>query len=126
MATTFAPKTELGDGTRPWGDSIISTLVTLFLSFCAWLFVSMMPIECQMECNEAELRSYYDDYRITYRFFACGLLVPLLALLESYRLTWRRQHPTRRVLLTLAAPVAVFFLYVITVNEWIHDPPPLY
>lgn len=122
MSAAIAPTMELNDGTRPWGASVISTLVTLFLSLCAWVFVRMMPIECQMYCEDAELRRYDESYRVAYRLFVCGLSVPLLALLESYRLAWRRQHPTRRILLALAAPVSVFFLYVNT--ESLVDPLP--
>lgn len=122
MATTLAPKTAPDDATHPWGASVVATLVTLFVGLCAWLFVRMMPIECQMYCDEAELRRYDDTYRAAFRFFMCGLSVPLLALLESYRLAWRRQHPARRILLTLAAPVSMLFLYVIT--ESLLDPLP--
>jgi hypothetical protein len=120
---TIAPKTEADDGSRRWGASIVSTFVTLVLSFYAWAFVGMMPIECEMYCEAPELRHFYDSYRVAYRFFVCGLLVPLLALLESYRLTWRRQHPTRRIMLTLAAPLAVFFLYLITAS-WVDASQP--
>jgi hypothetical protein len=116
--------TETDGGTRPWVAPIISTLITLVLSVYAWAFVSLMPYECEMKCEAPELRHFYDSYRVIYRFFVCGLSIPLLALLESYRLTWRRRHPTRRIMLAIAAPLTVFFLYLITAS--LVDASPSY
>jgi hypothetical protein len=98
-------------------------LVTLILGFYVWAFVSLLPMACD-SCEGPELRHFDDGYRVAYRFFVCGLPAPLLALLESHRLTWPRQHPTRSILLTLAAPLTVFFLYLNTMS--LVDTPPSY
>ncbi|MGW0734194.1 hypothetical protein [Streptomyces sp. NPDC002851] len=93
---------------KSWVAPLLSTLVTLPLTFFAFLYVGLSPMACD-PCN-GEMADRFDaSWTPAFNVFRFGLLLTLALLVGSWA-SQSERHTGRRVLFALLAPLSVLVL----------------
>lgn len=87
-----------------WIASLLSTVVTLPLTYVALLYSMFVPMACD-SCSEADDDRMEATFGPAFTVCCCGLLLALITVVASWALTRRR--PPAAIALAVAAPLVV-------------------
>lgn len=100
-----------------WIASLLSTVVTLPLTYVALLYSMFAPMACD-SCSEADDDRMEATFGPAFTVCCCGLLLALITVVASWALT--RHRPPAAIALSVAAPFVVVITWAVfmAVLDW--------
>ncbi|UWE13007.1 hypothetical protein [Actinacidiphila bryophytorum] len=107
--TYRAPQEPVSGG---WVAPLVSSLITLPLAFCAFVYASLSPMACD-SCEDAAAAHFEDSFEPAFDVLAVALGLSLVLLLVSWALPRRERNVGTRWVLAVFAPCLVVIGFVI-------------
>jgi hypothetical protein len=104
--------TPSGPARRAWVGPLVATVLTLPVSFFAFVFAGLAPMACD-SCDGAEADRFTRGFDSAYTVFQVGVGAAFVLLLVSWCLPWSERNVVPGWVLALLPPLTALFSVLI-------------